>query len=563
MLHSIIIAQPTPYELGNGNQSTTYAQCLQWYHQLAATSPLVQIDSIGLTDIGLPLHAIIISKGHFDPITAKAAGKAVVLINNGIHPGETEGIDASMQLARELAHDNEMQKLLNQLVIIIIPIFNVDGSLLRNNFTRANQNGPEQYGFRGNARNLDLNRDFAKLDSRNTQALVQFSRSWEPELYLETHTTNGADYQHIMTLIETQKDKLQGPAASWMSKQFSPALYAGMQAAGLPMTPYVNTIAAVPDSGIIGFLDGLRYGSGHMAAFGTLAYVLETHMLKPYNQRYQATYELLNVCLQQAAQKASELRQMVAASRKYIAEAQQLPLNWQLQPLKADTIEFLGYHSAYKASNVHQYNRLYYDRSRPQNMRIPFYNHFEGIDSCQKPRAYLIPQAWGEIIQRLQLNRIPLSRLQADTTLFVERQRIVAYETVKNPYEGHYLHTQVAISPVHDTVLFRAGDYVVPMGYPSDHFVMQLLEAPAADSYFNWNFFDSILQQKEYYSSYVFEDTAAELLAAQPQLSAALEAWKAEQQNPPTARMQLDFLYPQSGMAEPGLRILPIARQNQ
>ena len=244
-------AQPTPYEKGNGNQSSSYSECIAWYQQLAAGSAQVRIDSVGRTDIGQPLHQVVISTGTFDPAAARKAGKAVVLINNGIHPGEPEGIDASMRLARELATDPQMQKLLQQLVVVIVPVYNVGGALQRNGVTRANQDGPEQYGFRGNARNLDLNRDFVKLDSENARALVQLYRRWDADLYLETHTTNGADYQHVMTLIETQKDKLRPEISGWMQQKFTPKLYKDMQKQGFPMCPYVNTKGELPESGLL------------------------------------------------------------------------------------------------------------------------------------------------------------------------------------------------------------------------------------------------------------------------------------------------------------------------
>lgn len=557
---SLLLAQPTPYEKGNGNQSSTYADCIAWYQQLARQSGQVRIDSVGRTDVGRPLHQVVVSAGDFSPAAARQAGKVVVLINNGIHPGEPDGIDASMRLARELATDSQMQKLLRQLVIVIVPIFNVDGALQRNSHTRANQNGPEQYGFRGNARNLDLNRDFVKLDSENTRALVQLHRRWDADLYLETHTTNGADYQHVMTLIETQKDKLRPEISAWMHGSFTPALYAGMAKANLPMCPYVNTPGELPESGIDGFLETPRFGSGYAATFHTPGYVLETHMLKPFSQRYEATYQLLRLVLTQAAEQHKQLLSARESAKKACAESSRMALNWHLVPNKVDSFYFRGYGARYQKSEVHGGDRLYYDRLSPWEANIPYRNTFVGTDSTSKPRFYLIPQAWQEVIQRLAWNGVALLRLPQDSVFDVQRYFIEDHKTSNRVYEGHFLHNQVQLLPLNQQRQYRQGDVLVPMGRATDRFVMEVLEPVAADSYFRWNFFDSILQRKEYFSSYVFEDTAAELLRSNPELKAAYDDWTSTQAADRSPWNDLYFIYSRSPLAEPDFMMYPVAR---
>jgi hypothetical protein len=554
------LAQPIPFEKGNGNQSSSYTDCISWYQQLAKSSARVRIDSVGRTDIGKPLHQVVISTGAFDPAAARQAGKAVVLINNGIHPGEPEGIDASMRLARDLVRDPQMQTLLQQLVVVIVPVYNVGGALMRNSFTRANQNGPEHYGFRGNARNLDLNRDFVKLDSENSKALVQLYRRWDADLYLETHTTNGADYQHVMTLIETQKDKLRPEISAWMHGSFTPALYAGMEKAGMPMCPYVNTKGELPESGLQGFLETPRYGSGYVATHHTPGYVLETHMLKSFKQRYEATYSLLRLALEQAAAQHQALLAARAAAKKACAQAERLALNWKLEEAVVDSFYFRGYTARYKKSEVHGHDRLYYNRTAPWEANIPYQNTFVGIDSTSKPRFYLIPQAWQEVIARLALNGVVMQPLQRDSMFNVERYLIEEYKTSNRVYEGHFYHNQLKLLPLQQQRLYRKGDVLVPLGHATDRFVMEVLEPVAVDSYFRWNFFDSVLQRKEYFSSYVFEDTAAELLRNDPELRAAYEDWKSTQAADRSPWNDLYFIYSRSPLAEPDFMMYPVAR---
>ena len=71
-------------------------------------------------------------------------------------------------------------------------------ALNRNSTTRTNQNGPESYGFRGNARNYDLNRDFIKSDTKNAKTFAQIFHLVQPDVFIDNHVSNGADYQYIL-----------------------------------------------------------------------------------------------------------------------------------------------------------------------------------------------------------------------------------------------------------------------------------------------------------------------------------------------------------------------------
>ncbi len=558
--HSLSAQQlATPYELGNGNQSTTYEACINWYRQLDRSYPSVRMDSVGLTDIGRPLHLVMLdADAEFAPEKARKRGKNIVFIINGIHPGEPEGIDASMRLARELVADPVKKNWLKNTIVLIIPVFNVDGSMRRNSHSRANQNGPEAYGFRANSRNLDLNRDFIKLDSRNTQSLVAAIRRWNPDLLLDTHTTNGADYQHVMTLIESQVDKMQPEVGNWMKQNFTPRLYDRMERAGFPMCPYVNTESELPDSGILGFLETPRYSTGYAALFHTASYVLETHMLKPYDQRVAATYALLTICLAEIQTQGQSLQQARLRAASQTAAASALPINWKLNKQQFELIPFLGYAATYKNSEVHQNQRLQYDRNQPWSKKIPFYNHYISIDSVAKPKAYVISQAWREVIERLEINRIPFTRLATDTVLELNFYLITDYQTSRRPYEGHYLHHSTQIRQLQAVHQYRQGDIVVFTGQGHDRFIIETLEPRAVDSYFNWGFFDGILQQKEYFSAYVYEDTAAELLRSNPDLKQRFDSWKSSQEREPSPAAQLDWIYRNSPNFEGTAQLYPV-----
>ena len=191
----------------DNNATATYHEAIDYYKRLAASSDLISIAETGMTDSGFPLHEIVLARGNdFDSESSRASGKVIMMVNNAIHPGESCGVDASMMMARDIVTKN--QNILDHMTIIIIPIYNIGGSLNRNSTTRANQNGPKAYGFRGNAKNLDLNRDFIKTDSENGKTFNHIFTKWNPDILIDNHTSNGADYQYVMTLIPTQKDKM-------------------------------------------------------------------------------------------------------------------------------------------------------------------------------------------------------------------------------------------------------------------------------------------------------------------------------------------------------------------
>ncbi|MDQ2795271.1 MAG: hypothetical protein M3Y12_14865, partial [Bacteroidota bacterium] len=278
----------TPFENDpKGNTTTTYAECIGYYQKLAAAYPAhLHLAEAGPTDSGQPLHEVVLSAdGDADPASTRRKNRRVLFVQNGIHPGEPEGIDASMMLARDLMQQKSLGKLLENVTVVIVPVYNIDGMLNRNSTTRVNQNGPAAYGFRGNARHLDLNRDYIKQESRNARSFAALFQKWQPDVFVETHTSNGADYQHTMTLIATQHSKLAPALGQYLQNQLLPALYQGMGQKKWPMTPYVDFEGPTPESGLRAFLETPRYSTGYAALFNTIGFMPETHMLKAFAPR--------------------------------------------------------------------------------------------------------------------------------------------------------------------------------------------------------------------------------------------------------------------------------------
>ncbi|HKG05971.1 MAG TPA: M14 family metallopeptidase, partial [Pedobacter sp.] len=547
------------YERSGKKETATYNEAIQYYKALDAAYPQARLLSYGSTDFGKPLHLLVLSRDQvFDPEKIRKNDKRILLINNGIHPGEPEGIDASMMLARDLL---KADRLPENIVICIIPVYNIDGSFNRTSTSRANQNGPVAYGFRGNSRNYDLNRDFIKTDSRNSHTFQEIFNTWQPEIFVDTHTSNGADYQYVMTLIPTQKDKLNPLLSAYMTGSMIPALYANMKENGYEMIPYVNSVEESPDAGITGFLESPRFSTGYASLHNTIGFMPETHMLKPYVKRVESTYSLLQHYIDIVVRDARTIGENRHKADVQTAVQQKFTLAWKLNDKVYDEIEFKGYAAKEKPSAVSGLNRLYYDRDEPYTKKIRQWNNFEPAVVIDKPIAYIIPRAWEKVIDLLKLNRVKLQQLKSDAFIAVELYYISDYKTQPKPFEGHYLHSDVKLNTVKQSLQFYAGDYVVFTDQPVNRYIVETLEPQATDSFFNWNFFDSILSMKEHFSAYVFEDTAAGLLTQDPELRDKLEQ---EKKNNPelekSADRQLDFIYKNSDYYEKSHSRYPIAR---
>lgn len=546
----------TPFELGNKNQSTTYQELQQFYTNLDVFSDKIQVLEKGVTDSGNPLQIIVFSEDkNFD----FNQNKTKILINNGIHPGEPDGIDASMQFLRNLA-TGKIKAPKNTLVIVI-PIYNIGGMLNRNSTSRTNQNGPEEYGFRGNARNFDLNRDFIKSDTKNSRSFQEIVAQVQPDVFIDNHVSNGADYQYVFTCIATQHERLGKNLGIYFKDVFAKAIFKDMQAKNIPVSPYVNVHNGTPDVGFEQFADSPRYATGYTTLFNILGFVPETHMLKAYDLRVKATYEFMLSVLNYIDANWKTIKQQRQQSYADLKAGNAYPISWEIDSTKQATIEFKGFEGSYKKSAVTQKDRLFYDQKKPFTKQIPFYADYKAIDFVIIPKYYVIPKSQWPIIDLLKLNGVKLKEFKNDTIISVQSYKIAEYQTSKSPYEGHYLHYNTKVSKENEKISFFKGDYMVATDQKTVKYLLETLEPQAVDSFFNWNFVDTILQQKEYFSAYVFEDFAKVFLDENLKIKEEFENKKqADATFKENATAQLDWIYKRSPHYEKAHLHYPIYR---
>ncbi|WP_010228592.1 M14 family metallopeptidase [Gillisia marina] len=549
----------TVFEKSGGTETPTYPEVIKYYEELDGAFTSIQLTEFGKTDSGEPLHLAIFSPTenfNLDEIREKYT---IILINNGIHPGESDGIDATMMLFRDLAQDSI--PIPKNTIIATIPVYNIGGALIRNSTTRANQNGPEEYGFRGNARNYDLNRDFIKADTKNTRSFSEIFHKVKPDIFVDTHVSNGADYQYTLTHLFTQHDKLGGELGDYLNNKMIPSLLASLWENEWDITPYVNVHNDVPDKGFTQFMDTPRYSTGYTALWNTLGLMIETHMLKPYKKRVMGTYRTLRSVIDIAERDREKIKDLRArAQRKYLTE-RFYPVNFKVDSTNITKLQFKGYEGEEVTSEVTGSSRLKYDRKKPFKKEIDYYNNFVSQDQIEIPRAYIIPQGWWNVIDILKTNNVEMSAIKRDTTMLVEIYKIEDYKTYANPYEGHYPHYETTVTSSKDSIKFRKGDFYIKSFQPSVRYLLETLEPTTPDSFFNWNFFDTVLQQKEGFSSYVFEDLAKEILDKSPALNKEFqEKKKSNMEFSKSSFAQLNWLYKKSGHLEKAYLQYPVFR---
>ena len=551
----------THFEKTGGLETPEYHDVINYFKELSSTYPELSVFEMGETDAGYPLHLVVYdSDGKTQLNTLKNSTKNKVLINNGIHPGESDGIDASMLLLRDIVQNDSLKKSYQNTLIAVIPIYNIGGSLNRNSHTRANQNGPIEYGFRGNTRNYDLNRDFVKQDTKNAAAFAEIFHTIDPDVFIDNHVSNGADYQYAISHLFTQHNKLGASLGKFIETKMRPAIEKSMVTKNMPITPYVNVWEGTPKEGWSQFYDSPRYSTGYTTLFNTFGMMVETHMLKPYRIRVEQTYELILSMLDFTQDHSEEIKTIRKNAIGKILKKKTYPIAFEIDLQKEPSIiQFRGYEGSIIDSKVTIGKRLTYDTSKPYLAPVNYYNEYRAAKETTIPKAYILRQGWRRVIERLENNQISYTQFEKDTTLVVETMHVDDYKTRSSAYEGHYLHYNTSIKIDSIAVRFFKGDLYIPINQKGARYLMETLEPEATDSFFNWNFFDTVLQQKEGYSGYVFEDIAEQILKENTFIKDAFEAKKATDKDfAKNPRAQLNFIYKRSLHYEKAHLLLPI-----
>ena len=539
------------------NTSPTYPELIAYYKQLDAKHKEIEVYAMGESDYGLPIYVCIVN-GAQDSLKTfqKARNSTTLLVNNAIHAGEPDGVNACL-----IWLDNWIKngKKTNDLpVIAFIPAYNVGGMMNRSTNSRANQNGPEEYGFRGNAQNLDLNRDFIKMDSKNAFTFATIYHALDPDVFVDTHVSNGADYQYTLTYISSMKERLAPSLRDLTYWKVIPSLTSTLKKKKWDLFPYVELLKETPEEGMHAFNDLPRYAMGYASLFDAVSFTVETHMLKSFPQRVQATHDFIADLIVYTGAHAKEIELARTEARIYWQKDKQFEFGFQLTE-KKDSILFKGFEFTNPPSTVTGLPRLKYHEDRPYEKYIPYFQTYQAKDSCVIPSYFIVGSQCDEVIERLKANKVQFIQFANDTVISISQERLSEFKSYGKPYEGHFYHNEV--KSTYETIEqhFKKGDVLIPTNQYQRNFLLTIFVSRAEDSYFRWNFFDSYLQQKEYFSPYVFEEKAVEILNQKPWIKEQLELMKAADKSFRESQWdQLYFIYKNSDLFEESYYLLPI-----
>ena len=550
----------TPAERTDLTATPSYDETVAWLERLVAAAPELSLVSLGKSHEGRDIWMVVASAERAStPAALKAVSKPTLLAQAGIHPGEIDGKDAGLMLLRDLTVKGTRAKLLKGANLLFVPILSVDGHERSSPYGRINQRGPVKTGWRTNARNLNLNRDYSKLDTPEIQAIVRAINQWEPDLYLDLHVTDGIDYQYDITFGHTGQHGPSPDIAAWLEQRLTPVLNKDLKAMGHIPGPLIFAADDQdPAKGLVAWTAGPRYSNGYGDARHLPTLLVENHSLKPYKQRVLGTYVLLESTLRTLAKYGKQLRRAVIADRTRQPEL--VPLTWKVPDVKPDEIEFLGVQWEITPSDISGGDRINYT-GQPVTLTVPYFKYDEPEVSVTRPRAYWIPPAWPEVIERLALHGIYLETIPEAREVVVELARLSEVRLAEEPFEGHVPVTAVARLE-RRTVTFPAGSVRVPTDQPLGDLAVLLLEPDSPDSFFQWGFFLEVLQGTEYVEGYVMEPLARRMLERNPTLKRAFEKRLAEDADfAADPRARLMWFYERTPYIDDHWRVYPMARE--
>ncbi len=516
----------TYYEIHDQNRTPSLPETLSFSQKLAAASPMLHYEVFGKSHQGRDLGLLIFDKdGDFSPEKIHQKGNTIVLIQAAIHPGEPVGKDAGLLLLRDIAIHGKFLDMLDHITILFIPVMNPDGHERFGPYNRINQDGPEEMGWRTNARNLNLNRDFLKADSREMQHFLRLWHHWDPHFFIDTHSTNGGDYQYAMTYAMDIFGHNDKGLVSWMRDQYIPTITEAMQNDNYPIFPYVSYRSwHDPRSGLRSGVWHPMFSNSYAAELNRPGLLLETHMLKPYPIRVESTYLMIRHTLEYL-HKDDQLQKIIENADKLTASEQfrkeKFPLRYEITS-DSVMVEFLGVEYTKQKSSLTGGDWFIYNPDNPETYTIPWFNKNRVTYSVELPEAYIVPVEYFDVIERLTMHDIVMKEIENEISLEIESYNFFDVTLSSRSSEGRQT-ASFKTEDITETRVFAPGSVIIPMDQPQARIIAHALEPMAPGSFAYWGFFNSTFERTEYFESYVMEALAREMLANEPSLKQELE----------------------------------------
>ncbi|HEX8638252.1 MAG TPA: M14 family metallopeptidase [Pyrinomonadaceae bacterium] len=554
------LAERTGYK-----KSWNYADTITFAQKLDKASDAISYRSFGKSGEGRDLPLLIASNDKtFTADAARKKGKAVVLIQAGIHSGEIDGKDAGLALLRDIAITKTRADLLKDAVLLFVPVYNADGHEMSSPFNRINQNGPDEMGWRATSANLNLNRDYMKADAPETRAFLRLWNEWKPDFFFDLHVTDGADFQYNITYEYAHFQEVLPFVKNWMDTYFDGKIVREVEREGNLLTHYLEFGGREVTSGIYTFIATPRFATGYVALRNRPGLLIETHSLKPYRSRVRGTYDVLwktieeinrsKASLFEANRKADE--ETVRRGETFDA-ARQFPLQIGLtdksEPFQLKAIEY-----KLEDSPISGGKKIVYG-TRPTEITVKKYDEAKVTASVAPPLYYIVPPQWTDVIERLEAHGVKFERTTKPLTLEVEGYRLTEPKWATAPFENR-LPASYKTAAMTETRAFPSNSALIPMNQPAANAAIHLLEPNSGDSFAYWGFFNAIFERKEYFSDYIMEKIAADMLAKDAALKTEFTEKLKDETFAKSQRARLNFFYERSPYADRRIGVYPVGR---
>ena len=557
----------THAELTDYRETPSYDDTVAFSRRLAHASSSIEYEGFGFSGQGRELPLIIASEtGTFTPEAAHAENKAIVLIQACIHSGEPDGKDAGFALLRDIAITKTTTGILENVVLLFIPIYNTDGHERPSPYNRINQNGPSEMGWRTTSTYQNLNRDYLKADTPETRAWLHLWNVWQPDLFIDCHVTDGADYRCNITYHHEHHDGVDPTILDWEREVFGGKVAPATEAAGNVISWYLEFIDNRDLTlGTRDFNGSPRFSTGFVPIRNRAGILIETHMLKDYRSRVIGTYDFLRAALTEVNRDPQRLRQIgreadqrtIAAGKRY-DPTPSFPLDFELTN-ETTPFELKAFKYKTEHSEISNDLRVIFGRE-PIDLIVPMYQTFRVKTAVAPPLFYIVPGQWTEVIAVLKAHGLEMKTLAAFEPIDVESYRFTNVTWPHAPFEGRHM-PRFDVEPTVETRVFPPGSVVVPLAQPAGKVILNLLEPHAPDSLACWGFFNAIFEEKEYAEHYVLESLAREMLANDPDLKQEFEqllSLDSEFAASPAARLR--FFYKRSPYWDPQMNLYPVGR---
>ena len=527
--------KPSPEELIPLVEQTDFVQTpkaeqtMAYFQKLADYSPMVNLSTFGQSAQGRDLVAVVLDKdGLQDPEKIRKKGRAIILVESCIHSGEPDGKDATMIFIRDMIVEGKDIELLDNVSFLFIPILNIDGHEDFRATNRINQNGPAELGTRNTAQQLNLNRDFLKADAPEMRAWLKLYNEWMPELFIDVHVTNGADFQYVTTYaIENHGTMMEEGLRTWTTDVFEKQLNEQMTEVGFPMFLYASfRNSNAPEQGIFINIYDPRYSEAYAAARNRIGLLLENHIYKPYKQRVMCTIEAIRASARIIGQNKAELFDVVERADKAVSspEYRRKPMDLTYRAVNRDSvwIDYLAWERETVKSDLSGADWTRHNYDKPITVKAPLITSYDATSSVQLPEAYIFMPQWTDVIELFDLHDIKYTRLTEPKKIEVETYRYNGATFSTRQSEGRIPVVKTDYTTQTETLEYPAGSILIDMNPPSGRIAAWLLEPSAPGSLVYWGFFNQVLQPtNEFWIRLGYmEEKGRELLA----MDAALKA---------------------------------------